>query len=215
MLLIFREILRQNHPDGVIFDADALSVDRVREANPHGGLRLGTTATIGGARVAVQIDVGFGDATEPPPEWLDYPVLLDMPAPRLRDYVMETVVAEKFQAIVELGMANSRMKDYFDLWVIRQECRIDRSRLARAISATFTRRSTEIPDQTPDGLSKAFAESDTKRRQWESFRSGLRLDPGPLEDVIAVLDDWLMPAALDACNVSAATGGTGPEPNVR
>lgn len=206
LLRVFREILRRDYPDGVLFDADALRVDRVREANPYGGLRLGTTATIGGARVAVQIDVGFGDAAEPPPEWLDYPVLLDMPAPRLRGYAVETVVAEKFHAIVLLGMANSRMKDYFDLWMIRQSFGIDRSRLARAISATFARRGTEIPHETPDGLSKAFAESGTKRRQWESFRSGLRVDPGSLESVVGVLADWLVPVALDAFKEPAAAG---------
>ena len=91
---------------------------------------------------------------EPPAEWLDYPVLLDMPSPRLRGYARETVVAEKFQAIVDLGMANSRMKDYYDLWNIGQAFEIDRTRLAMAISATFARRGTAIPDAVPIGLSQ-------------------------------------------------------------
>ena len=111
------------------------------------------TADIAGARIIVNVDVGFGDATDPPAEWLNYPVLLDMPVPRLRGYARETVVAEKFQAMVDLGMANSRMKGYFDLWIISQAFEIDRSRLAGAILTTFAQRGTTIPDRVPDGLS--------------------------------------------------------------
>ena len=117
------------------------------------------SADIAGARITVNVDVGFGDATEPAAEWLDYPVLLDMPAPRLRGYARETVVAEKFQAVVDLGMANSRMKDYYDLWIISQAFEIDPTRLAGAISATFARRGTPIPDRVPDGLSPTFAKT--------------------------------------------------------
>ena len=144
VLDVFREVLGQEQPDGVVFDAGTARISRIREENEYGGLRMRATADIAGARIAVNVDVGFGDATEPPAEWLDYPVLLDMPAPRLRGYARETVVAEKFQAMVDLGMANSRMKDYFDLWIIGQACEIERSRLAAAISATFARRGTAI-----------------------------------------------------------------------
>ena len=115
VLEVFREILAQEQPDGVAFDTGAARISRIREENEYGGLRMRATADIGGARIAVKVDVGFGDATEPPAEWLNYPVLLDMPAPRLRGYARETVVAEKFQAMVDLGIANSRMKDYYDL----------------------------------------------------------------------------------------------------
>ena len=121
-----------------------------------------------------------------------------MPAPRLRGYARETVVAEKFQAMVDLGMANSRMKDYFDLWIIGQACEIDRSRLAQAISATFARRSTAIPDGVPDGLSPTFAKDAVKRQQWESFRRDLSVDPGPLDGVVSALVAYLMPAAAAA-----------------
>ena len=161
-----------------MFDAGAARVSRIRAENEHGGLRMRATAVIAGARITVNVDVGFGDATEPPAEWLDYPVLLDMPAPRLCGYAREPVVSEKFQAMVYLGMANSRMKDYFDLWIISQTFEIDRSRLAAAISATFARRGTAIPDRVPDGLSPAFAKDAVKRRQWESFKRDLNATPG-------------------------------------
>ena len=109
-LTTFREILAQDAGDGVVFDADALRVDRIREALEYGGLRLRTTASISGARINLMIDIGFGDALEPGAELIDYPVMLDLPAPRLRAYARETVIAEKFQAMVALGRANSRMK---------------------------------------------------------------------------------------------------------
>ena len=198
VLDIFREVLGQELPDGVVFDAGAARVGRIREENRYGGLRMRVTADIAGARITVNVDVGFGDATEPPAEWLDYPVLLDMPAPRLRGYARETVVAEKFQALVDLGMANSRMKDYYDLWIIGEALGIDHSHLARAISATFERRGTVIPEEVPDGLSAAFTDHPEKRQQWESFKRGLGIDPGPLDGVVGALVTYLMPAATAA-----------------
>ena len=206
VLDVFREVLGQELPDGVVFDTGAARVSRIREENEYGGLRIRATADIAGARIAVNVDVGFGDATEPPAEWLDYPVLLDMPAPRLRGYARETVVAEKFQAMVDLGMANSRMKDYYDLWIIGQAFEMDRSRLARAISATFARRGTPIPDGVPDGLSPAFAEDAVKRQQWESFKQDLSIDPGPLDGVVSALAAFLMPAAAAACDRGGPAG---------
>lgn len=112
MLATFREILAQEAADGVEFDVDALRVDRIREEVEYGGLRLRTTAAIGGARISLTIDIGFGDAVEPGAEELDYPSMLDFPMPRLLGYARETVIAEKFQAMVALGRANSRMKDF-------------------------------------------------------------------------------------------------------
>ena len=204
---VFKEVLGQEHPDGVLFDTNAARVSRIRQENEYGGLRVRTTADIGGARIAVNVDVGFGDATEPPSEWLDYPVLLDMAPPRLRGHARKTVVAEKFQAMVALGLANSRMKDYYDVWIISEAFDIDRSRLAQAISATFARRGTAIPDAVPDGLSRAFAEDAVKRQQWEAFKRDLEVDPGPLGDVVGVLEAFLMPAAAAARDGVVADGG--------
>ena len=194
----FKEILGQEELDGVLFDVNAARVSRIRQGNEYGGLRIRATADVGGAHIAVNVDVGFGDATEPPAEWFDYPVLLDMPAPRLRGYARETVIAEKFQAMVDLGMTNSRMKDYYDLWMMSQAFEIDRSRLAGAISATFARRGTAIPDAVPEGLSRAFAEDAVKRQQWRSFKQDLGVDPGPLDGVVGALQAFLMPAAAAA-----------------
>ena len=198
VLAIFREIFGIEERDGIDFDADGARVGRIREDNEYGGLRIRTTADIGGARIAVNVDVGFGDAADPEPEMLDYPVLLDMPSPRLRGYARETVIAEKFQAMVVLGRTNSRMKDYFDIWMLSRSFDFDRARLARAISATFERRRTAIPDETPDALSPVFAEDEGKQRQWNAFAREVATAPGSLAEVVTALEAFLMPAAAAA-----------------
>lgn len=136
----FAEIIAVEVEDGVLFNADTLRVDRIREAVDYGGVRLRAIADVGGARVPVAIDVGFGDALEPGAEILDYPTLLDQPAPKLRAYAPETVIAEKFQAMVALGRANSRMKDFYDIWLLATRFPFEGDRLERAIKATFERR---------------------------------------------------------------------------
>jgi predicted nucleotidyltransferase component of viral defense system len=165
MLAVFREVCAVTENDGVTFDGGALRIDRIREALEYGGLRLRTVATVAGARVNVVVDIGFGDAIEPGLEELDLPVLLDLPAPRLRAYARETVIAEKFQAIVALGRADTRFKDFYDLWLLSHTHTFDDDRLARAIQATFERRGTEIPVELPDALAPAFANDPLKRQQ--------------------------------------------------
>lgn len=202
MLTTFREILAEEAADGVVFDADALRVDRIREALDYGGLRLRTTASIAGARINLTIDIGFGDALEPGAELIDYPALLDLPAPRLRAYARETVIAEKFQAMVALGRANSRMKDFYDIWILSRSFPFDDDRLPRAIAATFARRGTDIPTELPDALSPAFAADEQKQRQWRVFVADVALDPGALAAVIEDLRTFLMAHAASARQIA-------------
>jgi predicted nucleotidyltransferase component of viral defense system len=198
LLAAFREILAQRVEDGVHFDVDALRIDRIREETEYGGLRLRTTADIGGARVAITIDIGFGDALEPGTESIDYPAMLDFPGPRLRAYARETVIAEKFQAMVSLGRANSRMKDFYDVWLLSRTFSFDDDRLSRAIAATFERRGTAIPENAPDALTNAFASDRQKRAQWDAFVAEVACNPGSLGDVIGQLSEFLMPRAARA-----------------
>jgi predicted nucleotidyltransferase component of viral defense system len=201
MLAIFRDVLGQAGDDGVDFDADKLRIERIREDADYGGLRLRTTATIGGARVAIVIDIGFGDAVEPGVELVGYPVMLDMPAPRLRAYARETVIAEKFQAMVALGRSNSRMKDVFDIWVLSRSFTFDTDRLPRAIAATFARRATAIPVDAPDALTTAFAADPQKQQQWRAFIADATVDPGSLDVVVTDLAVFLMPHARAAAGL--------------
>jgi predicted nucleotidyltransferase component of viral defense system len=204
MLEIFREICSVELDDGVAFDRDALRVTANREDLAYGGLRLQTYALIGGAKLRIIVDIGFGDATEPGLEPLDLPVLLDQPAPKLRAYARETVVAEKFQAMVMLGQANTRLKDYYDLWVLSQSHAFDEERLAKAIAATFERPNTPLPIELPDGLKPAFYEDEAKVAQWRAFVEDVAVDPGTLKTAAMDLAKFLMPAALAASAVANA-----------
>ncbi|MEX2218061.1 MAG: nucleotidyl transferase AbiEii/AbiGii toxin family protein [Phycisphaerales bacterium] len=137
------------YDDGLRFNAASIEVRPIREAQEYGGLRATLHAALGTATIRCQVDVGTGDAVSPEAEPLDYPTLLGHPAPRLRAYPRETVIAEKLEALVTLGIANTRMKDFFDLWTIARSFPFDARTLARAIRATFERRRTTIPSGMP------------------------------------------------------------------
>jgi predicted nucleotidyltransferase component of viral defense system len=201
LLAIFREICAIGSDDGIEFDVDALAVERIREELDYGGMRLQTVARLAKTRVKVSIDIAFGDATEPGLQEMDLPVLLGFPAPRLRAYAMETVIAEKFQAMVMLGRANTRMKDYYDIWLLSKTYEFAGDGLARAIMATFERRKTEIPIAPPGGLNEAFAADPAKRRQWESFSANIEVTPPKLETIIDDLLAFLMPFANAAARI--------------
>jgi predicted nucleotidyltransferase component of viral defense system len=173
LLGTFREVMAVEVDDGVSFDLKGLRIEAIREEVEYGGSRIRTTAALAGARIPITVDIGFGDAVEPGVEDIDLPVLLDMPSPHLRAYPPETVIAEKFHAMVVLGRANSRMKDYYDVWMLTSAFDIEHERLRRAIVATFARRSTVIPAQVPDGLSDSFATDPGKQRQWDAFARNL------------------------------------------
>lgn len=202
ILAAFREVLTTAADDGVEFNADALRVNRIREELEYGGLRVRTIASVAGARIAVVVDIGFGDSVEPGLEIIDYPALLNLPAPRLRTYARETVVAEKFQAMVALGRVNSRMKDFYDIWLLSRSFTFETERLARAIAATFARRHTPIPTHTPDALTPEFAADLLKQRQWSAFIVDLDDAPKALLTVVNDLAAFLMPAATSARDLS-------------
>lgn len=187
LLAVFHEVMSIAVEDGIVFDAAGLQIQPIREDMKYGGSRLRTTAALAGARIPVVVDVGFGDAIEPGAEDIDLPVLLDMPSPRLRAYPQETVIAEKLHAMVTLGLANSRMKDYYDVWMLARTFELDAARLRRAIEATFARRGTPLPTSLPEGLSDAFAADDAKQRQWTAFARNLSTPAPELRVVVADL----------------------------
>jgi predicted nucleotidyltransferase component of viral defense system len=187
LLAVFREVMTIALDDGVSFDTAKLTIQPIREDLEYGGSRLITTATLSGARIPIVVDVGFGDAIVPGAEDIDLPVLLDMPSPHLRAYPLETVIAEKLHAMVALGMANSRMKDYYDVWMLTRTFAIDPGRLRRAVDATFARRSTPLLATTPEGLSEAFAADADKQAQWQAFTRNLAAPRPALGDLVADL----------------------------
>lgn len=188
----FREIAAMKVDDGITFDASTVKAREIRKEADYAGIRVSLLGTLDGARCPIQADIGFGDAVTPAPEETDYPVLLDdLPVPRLRVYPRYTVIAEKFEAIVSLGIANSRMKDFFDLWVLTRHSELDSAILRRAITATFACRATALPATTPIGLSDEFATDTTKQTQWRAFMTKNRLDVPPLPQVVAHLRTFL------------------------
>lgn len=171
--------------DGIVFDVTSIRADEIRKEANYSGIRLALIGTVDGARCPVQIDVGYGDAVTPAPEAALYPVMFDdMPAPTLRVYPRYTVVAEKLEAIISLGMANSRMKDYFDLWVILRDAQLDHEILLQAVDATLTRRGTKKPSGIPIGLSPQFSSDRQKNMQWAAFVERNQLTAVSLEQTV-------------------------------
>ncbi len=193
----FRDICAQPvADDGVTFDVATLTAAPIREEVEYAGVRVRTTATIAGARIAIQVDIGFGDAITPAAIDIDYPALLDAPAPHLRAYPVETVVAEKFEALVTLGVANSRLKDFYDLWVISRTFELRQAALVEAVQRTFERRGTVIPSDIPVGLTDEFAEA--WAAQWRAFlgRDRMAAAPDAFAVIVAHLRAFLMPLVV-------------------
>lgn len=155
---VFADICRVKvTDDGLLFEPESVTAEVIREDAIYDGVRLTISVRIGTGRTSIQVDVGFGDAVVPAPRKIEYPTFLEMPAPKLRAYAPETVVAEKLEAMVQLGMANSRMKDFYDIAYMSQTFDFDGPRLAKAVRATFGRRGTAIPTGTPLALTTEFA----------------------------------------------------------
>ena len=206
LIATFRSIAAMDLGDGIVFDPESVQAQAIREDNTYGGTRITLVSRIGSARCALQIDVGFGDAVTPGPQTVAYPTLLnDFKAPTLRVYPVYTVIAEKYQAMVMLGQANSRLKDFFDLAVIARRTELDGATLAAAITATFARRQTALPTQRPLALTKQFSGDAAKLRQWQAFLNKNRIDAASLGDTVALLDDLLWPPTQVAATNSQAT----------
>jgi hypothetical protein len=179
--------------DGTLFDPTSVSAARIKEDAAYEGVRIHLVGTLGSAVLNLQVDVGFGDIVTPLPLEADFPVLLGSSVPRLRVYPPETVIAEKLEAMVQLGIANSRMKDFFDVRFLGQHVPFDGSLLTRAIGATFERRGTGIPDEPPVAWTPAFTDDPQKKAQWTAFlrRSGVADIALPLAEVVAGIQRFL------------------------
>jgi hypothetical protein len=185
---VFRSICGVVVDDGVVFDPASVAGSPIRKDAGYGGVRIDLRATLDGARLTLQVDIGFGDAVTPAAQAVTYPPLLpDVPAPTLRAYPKATVVAEKLHAVTVLGMTNTRMKDFFDLALLLRDATLDDAELKRAVEATFARRQTAIPGTQPIGLSDAFANDVTKQQQWQAFLSKNKLEPMELRVVIGAI----------------------------
>lgn len=194
LIAAFTDLCALDVNDGIRFDAQSIRAEEIRKEANYAGIRVTLLAWIDGARCPVQVDVGFGDAVTPAAEIVEYPVMLDeFPAPKLRVYPRYTVVAEKLEAMVTLGVANSRMKDYFDLWVLAKHSEFDGEVLRQAIGATLSRRGTDLPTDVPFGLTDAYATDPQKQMQWQGFLKKNRLEVLAFDQLVADLRRFLMP----------------------
>jgi predicted nucleotidyltransferase component of viral defense system len=205
---VFKKLCAQKvEPDGLVFDAGSVKVESIRQDQAYQGQRVKLVAGLGKARITIQVDVGFGDVITPKAEEVAFPALLDFPAPRVRACTRETVVAEKLHALAVLGMANSRMKDFCDLYVLAGDFPFDGAVLVKAIKATFRRRRTQLPASAPLALTDDFAADGTKASQWGAFvrKSGLGKSMPGLPEAISRLREHLLPPL-------EAAAGRGPVP---
>lgn len=194
---VMREVCGQEvEADGLVFDTESVAGEAIKEDADYPGVRVTFLVTLLNGRLSMQIDMGFGDVVTPSAAMTGYPALLDFPAPLMLGYPRETVVAEKFEAMTKLGLLNSRMKDFYDLWVLCQQFDFDGVTLATAIRRTFTHRKTAVVAH-PTALTPTFGGDATKQTQWQGFLRKTRLNdlPTSLQSVIDELVLFLVPVA--------------------
>jgi predicted nucleotidyltransferase component of viral defense system len=201
----FRDIAGVEVEDGINFDPASVNAEEIRKEAGYAGARVLISAELANARCKTQIDIGFGDAVTPAPVTAEYPTLIDdLPAPKLRTYPVYAVVSEKLHAIALLGMTNSRVKDYLDLWVLLDRESLNRNTLAQAICATFTRRGMAVPRDLPLGLTEEFAADPSRQALLTAFLKKNNLAMPPLTEVVARLRSVLEPTRGMAARQSPA-----------
>ena len=192
---IISEICMEDVPnDGVSYIPDTITIIDIREESEYEGKRVNLPAYIGKTRIPIQIDIAFGDAVFPAPETINYPTLLSFPEPHIRAYPLEAIIAEKIEAMISLGIINSRMKDFYDVYTLIESYNFNGEILSRSIAETFTRRKTALPKNTPIVFSKEFADDNTKKKQWAGFlrKTGLS-NTGELDEVLKKISTCIQP----------------------
>jgi predicted nucleotidyltransferase component of viral defense system len=194
MVEVMRGVCAIPSDDGVVFDPASVKASEIRKQAYYPGVRLKLQGRLDRALCSVQLDVGFGDAVTPGPVVAVFPVLLpNLAPPTLQVYPVYTVVAEKLDAIVTLGMANTRLKDYFDLWILAKSSTFEAQTLHDAVAATLERRRTSLPSAVPLGLTDIFVSDMTKQTQWSAFLGRNKLDAVSLGEAVELIRGWLLP----------------------
>jgi hypothetical protein len=178
---VVRDVCGQEvEPDALEFDARSVTGTSIKEVADYEGVRVTFRGSLQNVRLPMQIDVGFGDIVFPAASMTEYPTILGQAAPKLLCYSQETVIAEEFEAMVKLGLLNSHMKDFYDIWLLSQLFDFDGATVMTAIEKTFTRRGTMVTAE-PSAFSSAFTTNPAKVAQWQGFIRKSRLDDAPRE----------------------------------
>lgn len=180
-------------PDGLCFDPASVVGGKIKEAADYEGVRVKFTGLLGKSRIPMQIDFGFGDAVYPSPKMINYPVILDFPAPRLRGYAPETVVSEKFEAMVQLGALNSRMKDFYDIWLLMRQFNFQGPSLTEALKRTFAHRKSDLPQGPRLLAGDIYDEKSDRQTLWKAFlkKGGIEHAPEKLADTAKEIEKFL------------------------
>lgn len=200
---IVRQICAQPvEEDGILFVSASVQGEEIQEEASYQGVRVRFLGLLGSAELPMRLDVGFADIVTPDSTEIELPTILDhMSQPRIRAYPPETVIAEKLQAIVSLGMINSRMKDFYDLWFMASSMEFDFALLRQAVTNTFVRRKTAFPEATPTGFTEQFAEQ--KQKLWKGFLKKNQIGDAPdsLIQVLHLLNEFLDPIMRSTGNL--------------
>lgn len=180
--------------DGLVFDAKTVQGSRIKEGADYEGVRVKLIGFLNRSRIAMQIDVGFGDIVYPKTKRIDYPVILDLPKPYLKSYPAESVISEKFEAMIKLGSLNSRMKDFYDIWLIMRQFDIDGTNLSEALKRTFEHRKTELPKERPLLVEEIYDEKSDRQTLWKAFlkKGDIRHAPEKLSATAMEIEEFLI-----------------------
>lgn len=192
---IFKEIFSQNYKDGLTFSIDTMTVENIAEDDKYSGVRVKIRCLLGTASNVINIDIGFGDVIIPKPIEMQYPCILDTePAPIINVYSMESIIAEKLHAMIKLGIMNSRMKDFCDIYMLSKKNNFEGIVLQEAIKGTFTRRNTGF-EKNPAVFSDSFKNDNDKKLQWNAFLRKTKIEGVPLDfsEVLIQIETFLLP----------------------
>jgi predicted nucleotidyltransferase component of viral defense system len=186
-------------PDGMTFDVTSIQTEPITKDADYQGIRVRCLGYLDTARVNIQIDLGFGDVVFPQPETASLPTLLDYPAPQLLCYSRESAISEKFEAMLKLGGLNSRMKDFYDIWVLSQQFDFDGAKLTEAMRLTLNHRGTTLSESILP-FTQEFALA--KQVQWMAFCKRLGQEGMPIEfvRVVMAIEEFLAPLVLALLN---------------
>ena len=192
---VVRNICKIKVPDdGLVFDTKTVKGERIKEDADYEGVRVKFFGFLEKSKIPMQIDVGFGDVITPKPSTIDYPTILNFPAPHLQGYTFESVVAEKFEAMIKLGILNSRMKDFYDIWLMARQMNFEGKKLATAIKATFENRETQLPTNAPLFAEEIYNEKSGSAAMWKAFlrKKQIQIAPDSLEEVAGSIEAFLL-----------------------
>lgn len=187
--------------DGLVFDPASVKGERIKEDADYEGVRVKFTGFLERARIRMQIDIAFGDSVYPRPKMIQYPVILDLPHPKLKGYPGESVISEKFEAMIKLGVLNSRMKDFYDIWLMIRQFDFDGVKVADALRKTFIKRKTSLPQKKPLLAEEFYDETSDKQKMWVAFlnKNNATHVPQVLATVVHEIEGFLI-KPIDAIN---------------